>query len=289
MPQIEFKTTEPGDTPVTSASPLPVTGTVLISASEPLSVDDGGDTLSVDDGAGSLTIDNAALSVVGGGVEATAQRVTIASDSTGVLSVDDNGASLTVDGTVAVSSITTDITPGTGAAHLGKAEDGGHTTGDTGVAVWAVRKNTEAALSGADADYSPFEVDSDGRLYVAQPSMWAVQHTPATNTQATISKAAGGGTVRHVCTSISATISAPAAPTAAQVIVNLRDGATGAGTILLSWTGALQATAGDRWGVVLSGLNIVGTANTAMTLEFTAAGGANTYEQVAMSGYDKAV
>ena len=35
--------------------------------------------------------------VVGGGVEATAQRVTIASDSTGVLSVDDNGASLTVD------------------------------------------------------------------------------------------------------------------------------------------------------------------------------------------------
>ena len=35
--------------------------------------------------------------VVGGGVEATALRVTIASDSTGVLSVDDNGASLTVD------------------------------------------------------------------------------------------------------------------------------------------------------------------------------------------------
>ncbi len=53
--------------------------------------------LSVDDNGGSLTVDNAALSVVGGGVEATAQRVTLASDSTGVLSVDDNGASLTVD------------------------------------------------------------------------------------------------------------------------------------------------------------------------------------------------
>lgn len=36
----------------------------------------------------------------GGGVEATALRVTIASDSTGVVSVDDNGGSLTVDGTV---------------------------------------------------------------------------------------------------------------------------------------------------------------------------------------------
>ena len=53
--------------------------------------------LSVDDNGGSLTVDNAALSVTGGGVEASALRVTLASDSTGVLSVDDNGSSLTVD------------------------------------------------------------------------------------------------------------------------------------------------------------------------------------------------
>lgn len=53
--------------------------------------------LSVDDNGGSLTVDNAALSVTGGGVEATALRVTIANDSTGVVSVDDNGGSLTVD------------------------------------------------------------------------------------------------------------------------------------------------------------------------------------------------
>ena len=56
--------------------------------------------LSVDDNGASLTIDNAQLSVVGGGTEAAAMRVTIANDSTGVLSVDDNGGSLTVDGTV---------------------------------------------------------------------------------------------------------------------------------------------------------------------------------------------
>lgn len=55
------------------------------------------DSIPVTDNAGSLTVDNPVLSVVGGGVEATAQRVTIATDSTGVLSVDDNGASLTVD------------------------------------------------------------------------------------------------------------------------------------------------------------------------------------------------
>lgn len=61
----------------------------------------------VSDNAGSLTVDNAALSVVGGGTEATALRVTVATDSTGVLSVDDNGASLTVDGTVSVSGTVT--------------------------------------------------------------------------------------------------------------------------------------------------------------------------------------
>lgn len=62
-----------------------------------------GGTFPVTDSGGSLTIDNAALSVTGGGVEASALRVTLASDSTGVLSVDDNGASLTVDGTVAAT------------------------------------------------------------------------------------------------------------------------------------------------------------------------------------------
>ena len=48
--------------------------------------------------------DTGTLAVVGGGVEATALRVTIASDSTGVLSIDDNGGTITVDGTVAVTN-----------------------------------------------------------------------------------------------------------------------------------------------------------------------------------------
>lgn len=52
---------------------------------------------------GSVDATNAAFDVVGGGVEAAALRVTLASDSTGVLSVDDNGSSLTVDGTVAAT------------------------------------------------------------------------------------------------------------------------------------------------------------------------------------------
>jgi hypothetical protein len=58
----------------------------------------------------------APLNVTGGGTEASALRVTIASDSTGVLSIDDNGSTLsiddgggaiTVDGTVAISGTVT--------------------------------------------------------------------------------------------------------------------------------------------------------------------------------------
>ncbi len=48
--------------------------------------------------------DSSVMVGAGAGVEATALRVTIASDSTGVLSVDDNGGALTVDGTVAVTN-----------------------------------------------------------------------------------------------------------------------------------------------------------------------------------------
>lgn len=60
--------------------------------------------LPIDDAGGSITIDNAALSVVGGGVEATALRVTMANDSTGVVNVSDGGGSITVDGTVTANA-----------------------------------------------------------------------------------------------------------------------------------------------------------------------------------------
>jgi hypothetical protein len=71
-----------------------VTGTVAVTQSGTW------DEIGINDSGNSITVDNATLSVVGGGTEATALRVTIASDSTGVLSIDDNGGTITVDGTV---------------------------------------------------------------------------------------------------------------------------------------------------------------------------------------------
>ena len=59
----------------------------------------------------------------------------------------------------------TSIVPGTGATNLGKAEDAAHSDGDTGVMALAVRNDDVAALSGADGDYSPLQVNAAGSLY----------------------------------------------------------------------------------------------------------------------------
>lgn len=118
-------------------------------------------------------------------------------------------------------------------------------------------------------------------LLVANPGEWAQGHAPAVNVQATTTKAAGGAGVRHVCRSIAFSMFAAAA--LGPIQVNLRDGASGAGTIL--WTMTVQAGVGGFIAQAFSGLNIFGSANTAMTLEFSAAGGAADSESVSFSGY----
>lgn len=119
---------------------------------------------------------------------------------------------------------------------------------------------------------------------------WTITNDPAVNTAATVSRAAGTGGAIHVADCATATFVAnTTAPAAAVVTVVIRDGATGAGTIVWSADMALTATAGvAATPVQLCGLNINGTANTAMTVEFTAAGGANTFETVGLTGYDRA-
>ena len=51
----------------------------------------------------------APLSTTGGGTEATALRVTIASDSTGVVSIDDNAGAITVDGLGAAGAVVANV------------------------------------------------------------------------------------------------------------------------------------------------------------------------------------
>lgn len=99
---------------------------------------------------------------------------------------------------------------------------------------------------------------------------FAVQHNPAPAAQATITQPADGAGGHNVCTALAFGVTTgAAAPAAAQPLTfNLRDGATGVGPVLMSFT--LQVPAAADWNrgpVVLSGLWIEGTASTAMTLE----------------------
>lgn len=64
------------------------------------------------------TADSSTKIAAGGGTEATALRVTLATDSTGVVSVDDNGGSLTVDGTVSVTGVATAANQSTIIGHV---------------------------------------------------------------------------------------------------------------------------------------------------------------------------
>lgn len=127
-----------------------------------------------------------------------------------------------------------------------------------------------------------------GAQLTTLPGQWSVSNAAAANTQATASKAAGGAGVRHVFTGISASLASgstavtvPATP----VLVVVRDGATGAGTIIWQRYVSVITTAGGCASIDLSGLNIPGSANTAMTVEFNAAGGVGSFESVSMQGY----
>ena len=128
-----------------------------------------------------------------------------------------------------------------------------------------------------------------GAQLAEKASRWTVVSAPAGGSQATASIAAEAA-VRHVadCVMFAADSTAMiAAGVASQV--NLRDGASGAGTVIAAFAVA-EITAGAA-GVQLTpptalcGLNLVGTTNTAMTLEFTAAL-AGAAQSVTITGYN---
>lgn len=138
------------------------------------------------------------------------------------------------------------------------------------------------------SDRSDLLTDLYGRLHVTagqRAESWSVKHTPAANTQATAAKAAGGAAVRHVCKGYAWSLSSGAgAPTPELITIAIRDGATGAGTIIWEETVSLPATAGSSARGSMSGLYLVGTANTAMTIETDSAPGANVVASVSIFG-----
>jgi len=175
--------------------------------------------------------------------------------------------------TVAADTVGAATTPASGERLAYNKIDGG------GAGLSAPVENATAANMAATV--------STKALLTDHPGQWSATHAPAVNTQATATKAAGAAGVRHVCNWLAITLANDATGSVqANLIFNLRDGATGAGTILASFALALPATAGECRTLSLSGLNIVGSAATAMTLETASAPGAHTAASVAFGGHD---
>ena len=107
------------------------------------------------------------------------QRVTVISRIVDATTLT-QGLAVDSSGRITVATIATSVTPGTSAAHLGKAEDAAHSSGDTGVMGLAVRQDTPGNLSGTDGDYEPLQM-SAGRLWASSVITSLVPGTAATS------------------------------------------------------------------------------------------------------------
>jgi len=110
---------------------------------------------------------------------------------------------------------------------------------------------------------------------------FAQNSTPGVGVQAIVTIAAVPG-VRHVCTGLTFSAAATTAPAISAFGAALLDGVT----TKLGWEVGFNAVTGQLISpVVLTGLNIPGTPNTAMIMEFSAAI-ANVFQSVSITGYD---
>jgi hypothetical protein len=172
----------------------------------------------------------APLNLTGGGVEASALRVTLATDSTGVLSVDDNGGSLTVDGTVTANLAAgtnnigdVDVLTLPGVAGT-VAHDGADSGNPVKVGGYATSSERTAVASGDRADFITDLVGKQIVLPFANPENFVsgAQTTSMTGTSDTEVIAAQGAGVRLYITTVVVTNGHATVGT----YVNLKDGTT---------------------------------------------------------------
>jgi hypothetical protein len=109
---------------------------------------------------------------------------------------------------------------------------------------------------------------------------FAVNHTPAVNTLATASKAAETGTT-YIATNCSGSISTVAAQPA--ITLSLRDGASGAGTVL--WSQTITCAITTPCSLTSPFLNVPGTLSTAMTCEWSGIPAVGNFEVATLTAY----
>ena len=122
------------------------------------------------------------LAVVGGGVEATALRVTIASDSTGVLTVDQAthdslnlNANMQVGDADVANGNPVPVSDAGGSLTVDqlaeKAADSASGTTDVGLALLSVRQDTLSSITSTDGDYAQIKSNNLGQVYVKEPNI----------------------------------------------------------------------------------------------------------------------
>lgn len=91
----------------------------------------------------------------------------------------------------------TTVIPGTAATNLGKAHNAALSTGDTGVASWAVRDDTNSQVTTTNGRYQPLIVDNLNGLKVATAQRTTFTHTQPTFTTATSFSLLAANTARR--------------------------------------------------------------------------------------------
>jgi len=149
-------------------------------------------------------------------------------------------------------------------------------------------KSRSASLGNYSTSLTLTSRNSIGTNLIEKGSRWTVVSTPAANSQASASIASEAN-VRHVLDTVCFSASSNAAVVATNGTVDIRDGATGAGTIISQFRVAIEVAAGAGVQIVspycVSGLNLVGTTNTAMTAEFSA-GVTGATESITITGFN---
>lgn len=160
---------------------------------------------------------------------------------------------------------------------------------DCGTAAAQFYRMRLAAISSGSlivtATLSSNQVEPSPTVSLALPTnAFNIVSNPAAGSLASASQAAAGAGIKNVATNICFSGGSAVAPALTAITVNLRDGASGAGTVKLTFQLIIPATTGQNVLPFCSPVNVVGSANTAMTLEFSTLL-ANLIESVSLQGY----
>lgn len=160
---------------------------------------------------------------------------------------------------------------------------------DCGTAASQFYRMRLAAISSGSlvvtATLSSNQVEPAPTVSLALPTnAFNIVSNPAAGSQASASQGAAGAGLKNVATGICFSAGAVVAPALTALTINLRDGASGAGTVKATFQVIIPAATGQSVVPFCAAVNVVGSANTAMTLEFSTLL-ANLIESVSLQGY----